>query len=66
MVLGEPSAPSSASATGKPISAARSSSAHAHGGDAHARALPDGGLEVTVQLPTHARRHQVTRGEVIG
>jgi signal transduction histidine kinase len=40
--------------------------AHAHGGDAHARALPDGGLEVTVQLPTHARRPQVTRGEVIG
>jgi signal transduction histidine kinase len=40
--------------------------AHAHGGDAHARALPDGGLEVTVQLPTHTRRHQVTRGEVIG
>jgi signal transduction histidine kinase len=40
--------------------------AHAHGGDAHARALPGGGLEVTVQLPTHARRHQVTRGEVIG
>jgi hypothetical protein len=28
--------------------------------------IPDGGLEVTVQLPTHARRHQVTRGEVIG
>jgi signal transduction histidine kinase len=40
--------------------------AHAHGGDAHARALPDGGLEVTVQLPTHARRQQGTRGEVIG
>jgi signal transduction histidine kinase len=28
--------------------------ARAHGGDAHARALPDGGLEVTVRLPTHA------------
>jgi signal transduction histidine kinase len=40
--------------------------AHAHAGDAHARALPGGGLEVTVQLPTHARRHQVPRGEVIG
>jgi signal transduction histidine kinase len=25
--------------------------AHAHGGDAHARALPGGGLEVTVRLP---------------
>src|SRR5512132_1621623 len=28
--------------------------ARAHGGDAHARALPDGGLEVTVWLPTRA------------
>jgi signal transduction histidine kinase len=29
--------------------------ARAHGGDAHARALPDGGLEVTVRLPTRAQ-----------
>ncbi len=29
--------------------------ARAHGGDAHARALPDGGLEVTVWLPARAR-----------
>jgi signal transduction histidine kinase len=28
--------------------------AGAHGGHAHARALPDGGLEVTVRLPVHA------------
>jgi signal transduction histidine kinase len=28
--------------------------ARAHGGDAHARALPDGGLEVTVRLPVRA------------
>jgi signal transduction histidine kinase len=28
--------------------------ARAHGGHAHARALPDGGLEVTVRLPTRA------------
>ncbi len=28
--------------------------ARAHGGHAHARALPDGGLEVTVQLPVRA------------
>jgi len=28
--------------------------AHAHGGHAHARALPDGGLEVTVRLPVRA------------
>jgi signal transduction histidine kinase len=28
--------------------------ARTHGGDAHARALPDGGLEVTVRLPARA------------
>jgi signal transduction histidine kinase len=28
--------------------------ARAHGGDAHARALPAGGLEVTVRLPVRA------------
>jgi signal transduction histidine kinase len=45
---------SSAGGTGLGLSIVRSV-ARTHGGDTHARALPDGGLEVTARLPAPAK-----------